>query len=90
MGLAVVHGIIKSYGGQIQVESQPAQGKTFRVMLPAADIRREEGPHGRRSDDTAGGSESILLVDDEPQRDSQIRLQAHTAPRSGPGVARGA
>ena len=67
MGLAVVHGIIKSYGGEIQVESQPDQGTTFRVMLPAADIRREDGRHGRHSDDTAGGSESILLVDDEPQ-----------------------
>ena len=67
MGLAVVHGIIKSYGGEIQVESQPDQGTTFRVMLPAADIRRKEGPHGRLSDDTTGGSESILLVDDEPQ-----------------------
>ena len=67
MGLAVVHGIIKSYGGEIQVESQPDQGTTFRVLLPAANIRREEGHRGRHSDDMAGGSESILLVDDEPQ-----------------------
>ncbi len=67
MGLAVVHGIIKSYGGDIQVESAPGQGACFRITMPAADVTRREG-HGERSADaTAGGSESILLVDDEPQ-----------------------
>jgi len=35
LGLSVVHGIIRSHGGAITVSSQPTQGSTFRVYLPA-------------------------------------------------------
>ena len=67
MGLAMVHGIINSYGGEIMVESQPGQGTLFRLLLPAADTLRAEGAMGPSTDIETGGSESILLVDDEPQ-----------------------
>jgi signal transduction histidine kinase len=35
LGLAVSYGIVKSHGGSIQVESQPAQGATFTLKFPA-------------------------------------------------------
>ncbi len=64
LGLAVVHGIVKSYGGAVYVYSKPDLGTTFNIFLPAvkAEIKAEKGviPELPR------GNEHILLVDDEP------------------------
>jgi PAS domain S-box-containing protein len=63
LGLSVVHGIVKTYGGDIQVASCPGEGSTFHVYLPAVD-RIAESP---TVDDNppVGGRERILVVDDE-------------------------
>jgi C4-dicarboxylate-specific signal transduction histidine kinase len=43
LGLSIVHSIVTSYGGQIQVKSnKPTGGATFRVEFPAADKQRGE------------------------------------------------
>jgi C4-dicarboxylate-specific signal transduction histidine kinase len=65
MGLAVVHGIVESYGGKIDVESSTDAGTTFTIMIPAA---RDQGEiYGlTESGAIAGGDERILVVDDEP------------------------
>ncbi|AGF77572.1 PAS domain S-box [Desulfocapsa sulfexigens DSM 10523] len=64
MGLAVVHGIVKEYGGLIRITSNPETGTSFHVYIPVIDD--EEGPPVEDTKtDLPGGSERILIVDDE-------------------------
>jgi PAS domain S-box-containing protein len=68
MGLAVVHGIVKSYSGAITVYSEPEQGATFHVYFPRSErvIGSSTGT-GNGGPSPAGGKEEILFVDDEKQ-----------------------
>jgi PAS domain S-box-containing protein len=63
MGLALVHGIVKSYGGGVYVHSQVDQGTTFDILLP----RIEKSPEHEfaQEEPLARGNETILFVDDE-------------------------
>ena len=63
MGLSVAHGIIKSHGGSIDVDSQVGQGTTFRIYLPRAQ-RRTDDNH-RAPLPLPPGTERVLFVDDE-------------------------
>ncbi len=64
MGLAVVHGILKTLGGSISVDSNPSRGSTFEVHLPIATATTEPTP--RPPEVIQHGSGRILFVDDEP------------------------
>jgi two-component system NtrC family sensor kinase len=44
LGLAVVYGIVQSHGGEVDVQSQPAQGTTFTVTLPVHPIETTASP----------------------------------------------
>jgi signal transduction histidine kinase/ActR/RegA family two-component response regulator len=63
MGLAVIHGIVKNYGGDITVESEVGKGTTFHVLLP--NIGAEVLPVIEPETQLPGGRERILFVDDE-------------------------
>ncbi len=64
MGLAVVHGIVKSLNGAIAVSSQPEKGSTFTVWLPMV-VSETEGTVREETSPLPGGKEHILMVDDE-------------------------
>lgn len=64
LGLSVVHGIIKSLGGEITIYSEVGSGSTFHVYLPMVEKNIEkEVIHHREP--PPGGNEGIILVDDE-------------------------
>ena len=67
LGLSVVHGIIKSHGGSITVESKPGQGTAFHVYLPRMEYSKETGDKMAASPykGIPTGHERILFVDDE-------------------------
>jgi PAS domain S-box-containing protein len=66
LGLATAYGIVRRHGGFMHVYSEVGKGTTFKVYLPvsardAADVgSKVEGP-------VMGGSESILVAEDEPR-----------------------
>lgn len=63
LGLSMVFGIVKRHEGSVEIESQPGQGTTFRIRLPAqVDAREAEaGEVGAME-----RSLRVLVVDDEP------------------------
>jgi two-component system cell cycle sensor histidine kinase/response regulator CckA len=67
LGLSMVYGIVKQSGGNIWVYSEPDQGTVFKIYLPTA--AQEAGALRADAEYSAllGGSETILLVEDEPQ-----------------------
>lgn len=65
LGLAVVHDIITSYGGKIEVESEPDKGATFHIFLPRIEQPQIIEEPTFYLDNLPAGHERILFVDDE-------------------------
>lgn len=65
LGLSTAHGIIKSFGGFIQVRSRLGQGSVFKVYLPAIPSPVGEVDETALDAPTLGNGELILVVDDE-------------------------
>jgi two-component system, cell cycle sensor histidine kinase and response regulator CckA len=65
LGLAMVYGIIRNHSGSISVTSTLNEGTTFTILLPATDKEVSIGTT-TTSPAVEKGSETILLVDDEP------------------------
>ncbi|MCA9626715.1 MAG: PAS domain S-box protein [Myxococcales bacterium] len=90
LGLAIVFGIVRQSGGDIEVSSEPGMGTTFRLYFP----RVNEAPRDVQPTDASvkprRGTETVLLVEDEDpvrglcqvilQRAGYHVLEAHSGP----------
>ncbi|GMV44120.1 MAG: hypothetical protein AMXMBFR64_58360 [Myxococcales bacterium] len=66
LGLSMVYGIVRQAGGQISVHSEVGHGTTLRVHLPRCD-EPAEASDAQAPGPVAGGSETLLVVEDDPQ-----------------------
>jgi two-component system cell cycle sensor histidine kinase/response regulator CckA len=89
LGLAMVYGIVQQAGGAIDVVTAINEGTTFQVYLPAAPETHADADDSGASAPADGarvvptrGSETVLLVDDEPRLATLIagalRAQGYT------------
>jgi signal transduction histidine kinase len=74
LGLSIVYGIVKQNDGEIMVYSEPGDGTTFKIYLPAVQAQSETLVRPAATPVRSGGGETILLVEDE----AQVRELAHT------------
>ena len=67
LGLSMVFAAIERASGRIRVYSEPEHGTTFRIYLPPASPMASEAPKALRPVlESAGGSEVVLLLEDDP------------------------
>jgi PAS domain S-box-containing protein len=77
LGLAMVHGIVTQSGGHIDVETAPGRGARFQIYLPRIDAAAADRG-GDSATGAQGGSETVLLVEDE----ARVRELGHLALQS--------
>jgi two-component system, cell cycle sensor histidine kinase and response regulator CckA len=66
LGLATVYGIVKQFGGHIEVQTTLGQGTTFRVYLPHSGESLPDPEPAPQAAPPRGGDEVILIAEDEP------------------------
>jgi CheY-like chemotaxis protein len=66
LGLATVYGIAKQHQGWVEVSSQVRVGTTFKIYFPASTKQVEPATQSKSPKSVKGGTETILLVEDEP------------------------
>ncbi len=67
LGLSVVYGIVQSYQGYIDVDSEPGAGTNFTLYIPVRPVSEELAEQSITDDEEIpGGSETIFIIEDEP------------------------
>jgi CheY-like chemotaxis protein/anti-sigma regulatory factor (Ser/Thr protein kinase) len=65
LGLSLVHGILKSHGGAISVQSRPGEGAEFRLWFPARSTSVSESMASEKQPDSRPLPLRVMYVDDE-------------------------
>ncbi len=82
LGLSTVFGVVKQCGGSIWLQSEPGRGTTFKLYFPS---HLDAGPRTQpsaRADARMGGTETVLLVED----DEQVREVADLVRAARPAI----
>jgi CheY-like chemotaxis protein len=77
LGLSTVYGIVKQSGGYVFVYSEPGRGATFKIYLPRIDEAIEGVPTATADPGQPSGTETVLLVEDEPGVRGFVRETLH-------------
>ncbi|SAK94887.1 sensor histidine kinase [Caballeronia catudaia] len=64
LGLSMAYGFVKQSGGHIRIYSEVGHGTTVRIYLPKSSAETV-APVGHASADLMGGSETVLVVEDD-------------------------
>ncbi|MCF6291494.1 MAG: response regulator [Desulfobacterales bacterium] len=67
LGMAMSYGIIKQHGGFINVYSEPGNGTSIKIYLPAGGEERQETEAPLPADSPATGGETVLLAEDDEE-----------------------
>jgi PAS domain S-box-containing protein len=65
LGLSMVYGFVKQSGGHVKAYSEEGHGTTFKLYLPRASARADDGSEATDDGSIEGGSETILIVEDD-------------------------
>ncbi len=79
LGLATVYGIVKQSRGYVWVYSEPGKGTTFRVYLPRTEEVATAPVAIEASSAPITGSETVLIVEDQPMLRALIRRMLESA-----------
>jgi signal transduction histidine kinase len=79
LGLSIVYGIVKQSGGYINCRSEVGRGTTFTIYLPLTCGETDTSPITMPGKAGPGGTETILLVDDEPSVRNIARIMLEAA-----------
>jgi PAS domain S-box-containing protein len=77
LGLSMVYGFIKQSGGHVTVYSDVGRGTTIRIYLPRSEAAAEPEPESisPTADESGGGKETILIVEDDAMLRSYVNTQ---------------
>jgi two-component system, cell cycle sensor histidine kinase and response regulator CckA len=73
LGLSTVYGIVKQAGGHIGVDTEVGRGSCFTIYLPDAEMAAPAMDIARRPATTTFGTETVLVVEDEPSVRALVR-----------------
>ncbi|HEY2137305.1 MAG TPA: PAS domain S-box protein [Xanthobacteraceae bacterium] len=78
LGLSMVYGFVKQSGGHIKIYSEEGHGTTIKLYLPRADEQADALGSVQRSVAIEGGSETILVVEDDALVRSSVAAHLHS------------